>query len=176
MARKKRPAIRDADDVIRDYYEGGESADEGAFRGDGTEPVSTTHAPRTREGRSNEVSGGDVDAGWDQPDGGTESVGGSNPTPDQDIVDDLGKAVGVTYEDAEPLKFGDKVADRDVHRWEMDPASSEDYQLRAAEAAPDAPPPEPDRAPPATGSKRSGSGEAGASKRRKPSGGKRARS
>jgi Family of unknown function (DUF6335) len=28
------------------------------------------------------------------------------------------------------LKSGDKLVERDKHRWEMDPASSEDYQDR----------------------------------------------
>jgi hypothetical protein len=58
---------------------------------------------------------------------GEEAPGGDNSTPDQDIVDDIGKALGVTYEDNEELKGVDKVAERDKHRWELDPASSEDY-------------------------------------------------
>jgi hypothetical protein len=62
---------------------------------------------------------------------GDEAPGGDNPTPDQDIVDDIGKALGVQYQDDEELKAGDKVADRDKHRWELDPASSEDYKNRS---------------------------------------------
>ena len=54
----------------------------------------------------------------------------TTPTPDQDIVDDIGKALGVEYQDNEELKGSDKVVERDRHRWELDPASSEDYQER----------------------------------------------
>ena len=61
---------------------------------------------------------------------GEEAPGGDNPTPDQDIVDDIGKALGVQYEDSEELKAADKVAERDKHRWELDPASSDDYKDR----------------------------------------------
>ena len=35
---------------------------------------------------------------------GEEAPGGDNPTPDQDVVDDIGKALGVTYNDNEELK------------------------------------------------------------------------
>jgi Family of unknown function (DUF6335) len=77
------------------------------------------------------VSGGDVDAAWDQSDAsGEETVGGSNPTPDQDIVEDLGKAAGLTYQDNEPLDPNEKVAERDRHRWELEPESSEDFEDR----------------------------------------------
>jgi hypothetical protein len=77
------------------------------------------------------VSGGDVDAAWDQSDvSGEETVGGSNPTPDQDIVEDLGKAAGLTYQDNEPLDPNEKVAERDRHRWELEPESSEDFDER----------------------------------------------
>ena len=61
---------------------------------------------------------------------GEEAPGGDNPTPDQDIVDDIGKALGLQYEDNEELKPADKVAERDKHRWELDPASSDDYKDR----------------------------------------------
>jgi Family of unknown function (DUF6335) len=77
------------------------------------------------------MTGGDVDADWkDAYSVGDEAPGGDNPTPDQDRVDDIGKALGVTYEDNEELKAADKIADRDKHRWELDPASSEDYTDR----------------------------------------------
>jgi hypothetical protein len=77
------------------------------------------------------LSGGDVDAAWDQSDAsGEETVGGSNPTPDQDVVDQLGQAVGVTYQDNEPLDTEEKVAKRDKHRWELEPQSSEDFKDR----------------------------------------------
>lgn len=77
--------------------------------------------------RSPVLSGGDVDAAWEDSDVGEETVGGANPTPDQSVVEELGEALGLTYEDNEPLRVGDKVADRDRDRWELDPASAEDF-------------------------------------------------
>jgi len=75
------------------------------------------------------LSGGDVDAAWDDSDvAGEESVGGSAPTPDQDIVDEIGQAAGLTYRDDEPLDSDKKILDRDRHRWELDPASAEDNE------------------------------------------------
>jgi hypothetical protein len=77
------------------------------------------------------LTGGDVDANWQGAYAvGDEAPGGDNPTPDQDRVDDIGKALGVTYEDNEELKGADKIAERDKHRWELDPASAEDYRTR----------------------------------------------
>ena len=80
------------------------------------------------------LSGGDIDARWDEADSaGDEAVAGSIATPEQNDTDDLGRAVGVTYSDDEELKVGEKERSRDKHRWELDPASSEDYQDRTRE-------------------------------------------
>jgi hypothetical protein len=77
------------------------------------------------------MTGGDVDADWEDAYAvGDEAPGGDNPTPDQDIVDDIGKALGVQYADNEELKGADKITERDKHRWELDPASSDDYKDR----------------------------------------------
>jgi hypothetical protein len=76
------------------------------------------------------LSAGDIDAAWDRGDEGEETVGGSQPTPDQDIVEEVGKAAGVTYSENEPLRLGDKEVERDKQRWELNPASSEDYTER----------------------------------------------
>jgi hypothetical protein len=89
-------------------------------------------AEHLRERRGMEgVTGGDPDV--DSVDAfftGEEAPGGDNPTPDQDIVDDIGKALGVQYDDNEELKAADKLTERDKHRWELDPASSDDYKDR----------------------------------------------
>ena len=82
-------------------------------------------------GMSSDIAGGDVDV--DVEDAyftGDGAPGGDNPSPDIDVVDDIGKALGVQYEDNEELKASDKIVERDKHRWEMDPASSEDYKDR----------------------------------------------
>jgi hypothetical protein len=82
-------------------------------------------------GMTPELTGGDVDANWENAYfSGEEAPGGDNPTPDQEVVDDIGKALGVEYQDNEELKGSDKVGQRDKHRWELDPASSEDYKDR----------------------------------------------
>ena len=78
-----------------------------------------------------ELTGGDVDADWESAYSvGDEAPGGDSPTPDQDIVDDIGKAVGVQYQDNEELKGEKKLIERDKHRWELDPASSDDWEDR----------------------------------------------
>ena len=78
-----------------------------------------------------DLTRGDVDADAENAYfSGDEAPGGDNPTPDQDIVDDIGKAIGVQYQDNEELRASDKVIERDRHRWELDPASSEDYKER----------------------------------------------
>lgn len=77
------------------------------------------------------LTGGDLDADWESAYSvGDEAPGGDSPTPDQDIVDDIGRAVGVEYQDNEELKSEEKISKRDRHRWELDPASSEDYDDR----------------------------------------------
>jgi hypothetical protein len=74
------------------------------------------------------LTAGDVDADWESAYSvGDEAPGGDNPTPDQDVVDDIGRAVGVQYEDNEELKGEAKISKRDKHRWELDPASAEDF-------------------------------------------------
>lgn len=85
---------------------------------------------REHHSRTPRLSAGDLDADWASADVGDETVGGSAPTPDQDIVEELGEAVGLVYEDNEPLHTTEKVQERDQRRWELDPASSEDYQDR----------------------------------------------
>ena len=80
------------------------------------------------------ITGGDVDAQWESAQfSGDESAVSSMTTPEQNEVDDIGRAMGVTYQDNEELKAGEKEHERDEKRWELDPASSEDYQDRLKE-------------------------------------------
>ena len=77
------------------------------------------------------ITAGDVDANWEAAETvGDEAPGGDNPTPDQDVVDEIGKALGVEYNDDEELQGGDEIAARDHDRWELDPASSDDFDER----------------------------------------------
>jgi len=86
---------------------------------------------RDYAGMDRGITGGDVDTNVeDAYFTGDEAPGGDNPSPDLEVVDDIGKALGVEYADNEELQGGDEVGKRDKHRWEMDPASSEDYKDR----------------------------------------------
>ena len=77
------------------------------------------------------ITGGDVDAQFESAQfSGDESAVSSMTTPEQNQVDDTGQAMGVTYQDNEELKFGEKERGRDIKRWELDPASSDDYRER----------------------------------------------
>jgi Family of unknown function (DUF6335) len=68
-------------------------------------------------------AGGDPDASWeDVNDSGTESVAGDNPTPDQSLVEENARAVGVSFEDNEELDL-DKIDKRDRNRYELDERS-----------------------------------------------------
>src|SRR5205085_5974376 len=87
------------------------------------------HARHEHTETSPAMTGGDVDADWEDAYAvGDEAPGGDNPTPDQDRVDDIGRALGIEYQDNQELKAADKIIERDKHRWELDPASAEDYK------------------------------------------------
>ena len=74
------------------------------------------------------LTSGDVDADWQSAEAiGDEAPGGDNPTPDQDVVDDIGRALGVEYDDDEELQGGAEISERDEHRWELDPSSKDDF-------------------------------------------------
>lgn len=77
------------------------------------------------------ITGGDIDAKWEQENAvGDEAVGGTAPTPDMDIVDELGAAVGLEMDDRAFLRTSEVLEDRDSRRWELSPESSEDYDNR----------------------------------------------
>jgi Family of unknown function (DUF6335) len=91
-------------------------------------------AERLRENTSTDpgLSGGDIDAAWDMAESqGDEAATGSMPTPGQNDVEETGRAMGINYQEGEELKVGEKERGRDKHRWELDPASADDYQERA---------------------------------------------
>ena len=114
----------DANDVIREYVESADTDDE----------VNQTNMEWYEQAKQDTtippdavLAGGDIDAAWDEAAAGDETVGGTTSTPDQDIVDEIGRAVGVDYDDAEPLHTTEKLERRDEQRWELHPASSEDF-------------------------------------------------
>lgn len=82
-------------------------------------------------GGSPVLTGGDIDAAWEQAATvGDEAIGGTASTPDQDVVDEIGAAVGLEMSDRAFLRTTEILEDRDDRRWELDPTSSEDYQER----------------------------------------------
>jgi hypothetical protein len=84
---------------------------------------------RQHHSKTPDLSGGDVDAAWQDSDvSGEESVGGTAPTPDQDRVDDLGDAFGLNYDDDEPLDTVTKIQRRDRNRLDMSPSSMIDVE------------------------------------------------
>mgnify|MGYP001171441224 CR=1 FL=1 len=80
-------------------------------------------AERLRDNTSSSPadSGGDIDANWEEVNTtGSESVFGDNPTPDQSDVEENAHAMGINFEDSEPLDFLGKMEERDRHRFELD--------------------------------------------------------
>lgn len=81
------------------------------------------------------LTGGDVDADWTRAESsGEEAVGGSVATPDQDIVDELGRALGVEQEpDAEVTTSEEILRRRARLRWHLE--RDADVRERQEEAA-----------------------------------------
>ncbi len=88
------------------------------------------HAPQAPNGLAERLlehhssspadSGGDIDASWEEVNSsGSESFGGHNPTPDQSDVEENAHAMGIDFEDNEPLDFVEKMEKRDRDRYEM---------------------------------------------------------
>jgi hypothetical protein len=76
------------------------------------------------------LTGGDVDADWQAAySSGEESVGGSVATPDQDLVDEIGRALGVEQPVDGPVRTSQEILRvRDRLRWhlERDAADAEE--------------------------------------------------
>ncbi len=94
-----------------------------------------TMRDRAHESNASPVlTGGDIDANYEQAEAvGDEAVGGTVSTPGKSIVDDLGKAVGLEMDDQAFLRTTEILEQRDDHRWELEPTSSEDYSDRQME-------------------------------------------
>ena len=68
------------------------------------------------------LSAGDVDADWKRAESsGEETAGGSVATPDQDVVDEIGRALGVEQEsEAEVTSSEETLRRRDRFRWHLE--------------------------------------------------------
>ena len=84
-------------------------------------------------GQSPDLTEGALDAAWEGVDVDEDSRDGSAPSPDQNAVDELGEQAGLTFRDNEYVDAPRKVGRRDRDRWELGPASSEDYGERQFE-------------------------------------------
>ncbi len=73
------------------------------------------------------LTGGDIDADWTRAHlSGEEAVGGSVATPDQDIVDEIGRALGVEQApDAQVRTSEEILRDRDHLKWHLDRDAAE---------------------------------------------------
>ena len=91
------------------------------------QPASMADEFRAHTDTSPVLTGGDVDADWQRAaDSGDEAVGGSVATPDQDIVDELGRALGVEQEADEEVRTASEILkERDRRRWKIDRESAE---------------------------------------------------
>jgi hypothetical protein len=68
------------------------------------------------------LTGGDPDADWKRAASvGEEAPGGTVPTPDQDVVDEIGRALGVSRGTDEEVRTSQEILEeRDRRRWEQD--------------------------------------------------------
>ena len=68
------------------------------------------------------LTGGDLDADWMRAySSGEEAVGGSVATPGQDVVDEIGRALGVEQESDAPVRTsGEILRERDRFRWHLE--------------------------------------------------------
>lgn len=69
-------------------------------------------------------SGGDIDAMWEEVNtSGSEAFAGHNPTPDQSDTEANAHAMGIDFQDNEPLDILNKIEKRDKERFELDEKS-----------------------------------------------------
>jgi hypothetical protein len=138
MANKKRSMIVPAELVKTPddppHAEVKEAFDEAAAR---TESGSRQLAKKlsAHNSKSPIDTAGDIDAAWDRSDVGEEGPSGSAPTPDQGVVEEVGEAMGVTFEDNEPVDLPAKMRRRDRNRWELNPASDPEFKKRQGPSA-----------------------------------------
>lgn len=87
------------------------------------------HQLREESASGSAPTGGDIDADQYQSKvSGEEAVGGTAPTPDQNMVEDLATSEGIGTPDEHPLRTLRMMQERDAHRWELEPESSDDYK------------------------------------------------
>jgi hypothetical protein len=98
-----------------------------AGQAEGGEVTNLAETVRAHPETSPRLTGGDVDADWQTAySSGDEAVGGSVSTPDQDVVDELGEALGVGQApDAEVRTAQEILRERDRDRWRLERESED---------------------------------------------------
>jgi hypothetical protein len=83
---------------------------------------------RDLEGAGPVLTGGDVDADWQRAaSSGEEAVGGSVATPDQDVVDEIGEALGVPQAPTAEVRTSEEILrDRHRHYWDLERKAADD--------------------------------------------------
>src|SRR5215211_2085902 len=104
---KEPPPDQDIKDLIDDQI-----AHVPQAPGELTERLAENHAASPAD------SGGDIDADWED-NTGSEAVFGHNPTPDQSDVEENAHAMGIDFQDNEPLDLLEKMEKRDRDRYEL---------------------------------------------------------
>jgi hypothetical protein len=88
------------------------------------DPELLAHRLHNNTAASPSDAGGDLDAAWeDVNESGSETFAGDSPTPDQSMVEENARAIGVSFEDNEELDFLDKIERRDRKRYELEEQS-----------------------------------------------------
>jgi hypothetical protein len=128
--RRKRNA--DIDEAAR-RYEAGAPDSETVIKGNLAEMgrLLIKRESERRRSAGLELTAGDVDARWQEAeDSGAETPGGHVATPDQDNVDEIGRAVGMEFQDNQELCAPEEILSRrDRRRWEMDKRSADGESL-----------------------------------------------
>jgi hypothetical protein len=120
--------------IARTGIEGIDASESDPGMPDAIDVAETARPMSPQAAKSLDLAGGDLDADFHGLDDGEEAVGGSDPLPDQNDVDRIGHALGVEEQDEKPLATTEKIEGRDRERWELDPASAEDFGSRRFEA------------------------------------------
>jgi hypothetical protein len=95
--------------------------------------ITPLHGERVRHHETSPaLSAGDLDADWaGSESSGEESVGGSVATPDQDVVDEIGRALGVEQAPTQPVTTSEEILrQRARHRWDIERQASEEDDRR----------------------------------------------
>jgi hypothetical protein len=97
-------------------------------RGEVTELAETL---AEQQGTGPVLTGGDVDADWARAHlSGDEAVAGSVATPDQDVVDEIGRALGVEQAPDAPVQTSEEILrERDRQRWRAERDAAEEGEL-----------------------------------------------